>query len=143
MADTIWKKSADLDLMNSISADTMVSRIGISYTEIGEDFIVATMPVDSRTHQPFGLLHGGASAALIETLGSVAANLAVRENEYCVGIEINANHVRAMRDGIVTGTARPVHLGGTIHVWSIDIVDESNKLISTGRITLAVRKTKS
>ncbi len=141
MADTIWKKSADLDLMNSVSADTMVSRIGISYTEIGKDFIVATMPVDSRTYQPFGLLHGGASAALIETLGSVAANLAVGEDEYCVGIEINANHVRAKRDGIVTGTARPVHLGGTIHVWSIDIVDESNKLISAGRITLAVRKT--
>jgi uncharacterized protein (TIGR00369 family) len=142
MADTIWKKSADIDLMNSISADTMVSQIGISYTEIGEDFIVATMPVDSRTHQPFGLLHGGASAALIETLGSVAANLAVEEDEYCVGIEINANHLSAKRDGIVTGTARPVHLGGTIHVWSVDIVDDSDKLISTGRITLAVRKTR-
>lgn len=142
MADNIWKKSADLDLMNSVSADTMVSRIGISYTEIGKDFIVATMPVDSRTHQPFGLLHGGASAVLIETLGSVAANLAVGETEYCVGIEINANHVRAKRDGIVTGTARPVHLGGTIHVWAIDITDESNKLVSTGRITLAVRKTR-
>ncbi len=142
MAETIWKKSADMDLMNSVSADTMVSRVGISYTEIGKDFIVATMPVDSRTHQPFGLLHGGASAALIETLGSVAANLAVGEDEYCVGIEINANHVRAKRDGIVTGTTRPVHLGGTIQVWSIDIVDESNKLISTGRITLAVRKKK-
>jgi len=140
MSESIWKKAYTIDWLNSFSSDTMAEELGIQFTQIGEDYLVATMPVDKRTHQPFGLLHGGASAALLETLGSVAATGASAEGEYCVGVELNINHVRAKRNGLVTGTARPVHLGGTIQVWTIDIVDESGRLISTGRITLAVRK---
>jgi 1,4-dihydroxy-2-naphthoyl-CoA hydrolase len=117
----------------------MVEHIGIEFTEIGDDFIRGTMPVDGRTHQPYGLLHGGASVALAETLGSTGATMCVDTEEYqCVGQEINANHVRAARNGLVTGTARPVHLGGRTQVWVIDIVNEAGKLVCTSRLTVAV-----
>lgn len=117
----------------------MVEYIGITITELGEDFIRGTMPVDHRTQQPMGLLHGGASAALAETLGSLAANLVVdNQKQYCVGLDINANHIRSARSGIVTGTARPFHLGRTTQVWSIEIVDEQNKLVCVSRLTMAV-----
>jgi uncharacterized protein (TIGR00369 family) len=117
----------------------MVEHLGIEFTEIGDDFVRGTMPVDGRTRQPYGLLHGGASVALAETMGSTGATMCVDTTEYqCVGQEINANHVRAARTGLVTGTARPVHLGGRTQVWVIDIVNEAGKLVCTSRLTVAV-----
>jgi 1,4-dihydroxy-2-naphthoyl-CoA hydrolase len=136
---TIWKSLRSVEDLNAGGAGSMVEHIGIKFTEIGDDFIRGTMPVDRRTHQPFGLLHGGASVALAETLGSTGATLCVDTNEYlCVGQEINANHVRAARAGQVTGTARPKHLGGRTHVWIIDIVNEGGELVCTSRLTIAV-----
>jgi uncharacterized protein (TIGR00369 family) len=117
----------------------MLECIGIEFTEIGADFVRGTMPVDGRTRQPYGLLHGGASVALGETLGSTGATLCVDTREYqCVGQEINANHVRAARTGLVTGTARPVHVGRRSHVWSIEIVNEAGKLVCISRLTVAI-----
>ena len=121
----------------------MSDRIGIRFIDIGPDYLTASMPVDERTHQPLGLLHGGASAALIETLGSVGATWSVGAEEYCVGVEINANHVRSARSGKVVGTAKPIHRGSRIHVWQVDIRSEDGKMVSTGRITLAVMKRKA
>lgn len=125
--------------MNRLSVDTMAERIGIEITEVGEDYVVGRMPVDSRTVQAYGILHGGASAALAETLGSIAGILAVDpEREYCVGLEINANHVRSVRSGYVYGKATPLHVGKTTHVWQIRIEDESRHLVCISRLTLAV-----
>jgi 1,4-dihydroxy-2-naphthoyl-CoA hydrolase len=125
--------------LNSGRAGTMIEHLGIEFTEIGDDFIRGTMPVDERTHQPYGLLHGGASVALAETLGSLGATLCIDTTEYqCVGQEINANHLRPVRTGLVTGTARPVHLGGRSQVWTIDIVNEFRRLVCTSRLTVAV-----
>ncbi|MBT8136132.1 MAG: hotdog fold thioesterase [Gammaproteobacteria bacterium] len=117
----------------------MAEHLGILITEIGDDYIQATMPVDDRTRQPMGLLHGGASVVLAETLGSVAANLAVDPARFaCVGLEINANHVRAVHRGQVTGNARPVHIGRSTQVWQIEIHDDENRLVCLSRITLSV-----
>ena len=117
--------------------------LGIQFTEIGSDYLKATMPVDHRTKQPFGILHGGASVVLAETLGSVGAALVVDLNEYvCVGQEINANHLRSVREGLVTGITKPIHLGSNSHVWEIKIYDQSEKLICISRITVAVLKKK-
>lgn len=117
----------------------MVEHLGIVFTEVGEDYLTATLPVDKRTYQPYGLLHGGASLALAETLGSMAAAFCVdRTKQYCVGLEINANHVKSAREGIVTGTTRPIHIGKRTHVWEIKIVNPQNELISISRITMAV-----
>jgi 1,4-dihydroxy-2-naphthoyl-CoA hydrolase len=136
---TIWRSLRSIEDLNSSRPGTMVEHLGIEFTEIGDDFIRGTMPVDGRTRQPYGLLHGGASVALGETLGSTGATLCVDTREYqCVGQEINANHVRAARSGLVTGTARPVHLGGRTQVWVIDIVNEAGKLVCTSRLTVAV-----
>ena len=136
---TIWRSLRSLEELNSSRPGTMVEHIGIEFTEIGDDFIRGTMPVDGRTRQPYGLLHGGASVALAETLGSTGATMCVDTGEYqCVGQEINANHVRAARTGLVTGTARPAHLGGRTQVWVIDIVNEAGKLVCTSRLTVAV-----
>ncbi len=119
--------------------NTMVEHLGIVFTDIQEDSLTATMPVDQRTLQPYGLLHGGASVALAETLGSVAAHLSVDSDRYLtVGLEINANHIKSARSGIVTGTARPIHIGRSTHVWSIDIVNEAGQLVCTSRITMAI-----
>ena len=138
---SIWRSPLTLAQLNGSAEATLVRHLGILFTEIGEDFIRGTMPVDSRTWQPFGLLHGGASVVLAETLGSTAANMCVDTTQYvCVGQEINANHVRAARSGLVTGTARAVHLGGRTHVWTIDIVNEAQKLVCISRITMAVIK---
>ncbi|MEE4240957.1 MAG: hotdog fold thioesterase [Desulfopila sp.] len=137
----IWRKEASLEKLNLLSNNTMVKYLGIEFTELGEDFLVATMTVDSRTHQPFGLLHGGASVALAESVASMAGNLAVDDSRYCVGLEINANHVRPIRSGQVTATARPLALGRTTQVWDIKIVNDSGKLICVSRLTLAVRET--
>jgi 1,4-dihydroxy-2-naphthoyl-CoA hydrolase len=136
---TIWRSLRSVEELNSGRAGTMIEHLGIEFTEIGDDFIRGTMPVDERTHQPYGLLHGGASVALAETLGSLGATLCIDTTEYqCVGQEINANHVRPARTGLVTGTARPVHLGGRSQVWTIDIVNEFRRLVCTSRLTVAV-----
>jgi 1,4-dihydroxy-2-naphthoyl-CoA hydrolase len=136
---SIWQGVYSLAELNAGRAGTLIEHLGIEFTEIGADYIRATMPVDARTRQPYGLLHGGASVALAETLGSMGAAMCVDAKEYqCVGQEINANHVRAARTGQVTGTARPVHLGGRTHVWSIEIVNEAGKLMCISRLTVAV-----
>jgi 1,4-dihydroxy-2-naphthoyl-CoA hydrolase len=138
---SIWRNLRSIDDLNANRSGTLIENLGILFTEIGADFIRGTMPVDTRTAQPYGLLHGGASVALAESLGSMGAAMCVDAAEYqVVGQEINANHVRAARSGLVTGTARAVHLGGRTHVWTIDIVNEAQKLVCISRITMAVIK---
>ena len=131
-------RPSSLEALNALSAGTAMEPLGIEFTELGPDFLRATMPVDRRTHQPYGLLHGGASVLLAETLGSTAAMLSVAEGERCVGIEINANHLRAVREGVVTGTARPLHVGRQTQVWEIRIEDEARRLVCVSRLTVAV-----
>ena len=134
-----WRSLLSVEELNAGRGGTLIEHLGIEFTEIGGDFIRGTMPVDGRTRQPYGLLHGGASVALAETLGSTGAVMCIDPTEYqCVGQEINANHVRAARAGLVTGTARPVHLGGRTQVWAIDLVNEAGKLVCTSRLTVAV-----
>lgn len=135
----IWKQSIDIDRINAWNRNTLVEHLGMEVTEIGEDHVRGTMPVDARTKQPFGLLHGGASVALAESLGSLAANLILDvDKEMAVGLDINANHVRAATSGIVTGTARPLHLGRSTQVWEIRIEDEGANLVCISRLTMAV-----
>jgi 1,4-dihydroxy-2-naphthoyl-CoA hydrolase len=138
---SIWRSLQTVEELNGNRPGTLIENLGILFTEIGDDFVRGTMPVDTRTVQPYGLLHGGASVALAETLGSMGAAMCVNADEYqVVGQEINANHVRAARGGLVTGTARAVHLGGRTHVWSIEIVNDAKKLVCISRITMAVIK---
>ena len=135
----IWKQSVDPDRINGWNRNTLVEHLGMRVTEIGEDFVRGTMPVDRRTIQPFGLLHGGASVALAESLGSLGANLVLEaDKEMAVGLDINANHVRAATSGIVVGTARPLHLGRSTQVWEIRIEDEGQNLVCISRLTMAV-----
>jgi len=133
-----FRRPTSVERLNQLSRGTAMEPLGIVFTEVGADFVRGTMPVDERTRQPYGLLHGGASVLLAETLGSSAGNLCVPEGKVCVGIEINANHVRAARDGVVTGTARPVHVGGRTQVWEIRIEDAAGELVCISRLTLAV-----
>ena len=136
---TIWHRKPDLDELDLWSENTLVRHLDIRFVEIGDDFIAGTLPVDARTHQPFGMLHGGASVALAETLGSVAANLSVDpETHRCLGLEINANHVHPVRSGTVTGVARPIHIGRSTQVWDIRIADENDRLVCVSRLTMAV-----
>ena len=121
-----------------MTAGTAMEVLGIRFTDIGPDYVRGTMPVDPRTHQPYGLLHGGASVLLAETLGSSAGGQCVPEGKGVVGIEINANHVRGVREGVVTGTAPPIHVGGSTQVWEIRIEDEQGRLVCISRLTLAV-----
>ncbi len=139
---SIWYVEAPLASLNAISANTMVEHLGIEFIAMDEESITARMPVDRRTIQPAGLLHGGASVALAETLGSVAATLCVNPAETtCVGLEINANHIRSVRSGFVTGVARPLHLGNSTQVWDIRIYDdEQERLVCVCRLTMAVLK---
>lgn len=131
------------ETIRELSRNTMLEHLGIEFTTIGDDFIEARMPVDRRTHQPMGLLHGGASAALAETLGSVAATFCVDpEKFYCVGLEINANHIKAVKTGYVIGVAKPVHIGRRTQVWDIRIRNEKDDLVCVSRITLAVLEKK-
>jgi 1,4-dihydroxy-2-naphthoyl-CoA hydrolase len=140
---SIWRSAVSVEEMNARGARTMLRPLDIRFTEIGEDFVRGTMPVDERTHQPYGLLHGGASVALAETLGSTGANLCVDPaRHFCVGQEINANHLRSVRAGLVTGTARPAHLGGRSQVWNIEIRDETDALVCISRLTVAVLEIK-
>ena len=135
----IWKQAPDLDRLNGWSENTLMQALGIRFTAIGEDWLAGTMPVDARTHQPFGLLHGGASVALAETLGSSAALLTLDPaQEVAVGLDINANHVRGVREGVVTGTAKALHLGRSTQVWEIRIENEEGALVCVSRLTMAV-----
>jgi 1,4-dihydroxy-2-naphthoyl-CoA hydrolase len=137
----IWRSPRTVEQLNARSGDTLVRHLGIVFTEVGDDFVRATMPVDERTRQPTGLLHGGASVALAETVGSTGANMCVEQPQFmCLGQEINANHVRGAKSGLVIGTARPLHLGGRSHVWSIEIHTEARELICISRLTMAVIK---
>ena len=137
--ESIWFRPYTLSEVNALQRDSMVELLGIEFTAIGTDHVSARMPVDSRTVQPFRLLHGGASVTLAETLGSTGAVMATDPARVqVVGQEINANHLRAVREGHVTGTARPIHLGGRSHVWSIEIVDDAGRLVCVSRLTLAI-----
>ena len=138
----IWYDPAiTAEQINPIGKGNMAEWLGIEITEVGDDYLKATMPVDDRTRQPYGLLHGGASVVLAETLGSVGAAFVVDRNKYdCVGLEINANHLRGVREGIVTGIARPIHIGKTTQVWEIRIHDSRDKIVCISRITIAVLK---
>jgi 1,4-dihydroxy-2-naphthoyl-CoA hydrolase len=125
--------------LNKLVPNTLLAQLGIEFTQLGSDFLEAKMPVDARTHQPFGLLHGGASVALAESLGSMGAACCIDMNTHsCVGLEINANHIKGVTSGYVVGTARPLHVGKKTHVWEIKIVNEQNELVCVSRITMAV-----
>jgi uncharacterized protein (TIGR00369 family) len=137
----LWFRDYTLEELNQIMADTLISHVGIEFVEIGGDFLRARMPVDKRTRQPMGILHGGASVVLAETLGSGASNLAINRDEfYAVGLEINANHVRSVASGYVIGTARPLHLGKSTQVWEMQIRDEEENLVCVSRMTNVVLK---
>jgi 1,4-dihydroxy-2-naphthoyl-CoA hydrolase len=141
---SIWfHQSMEVSQLQSFGNNTMATHLGIEITEIGENFLKAKMPVDPRTQQPYGMLHGGASVALAETLGSVGSACVINPEEFiCVGLEINANHIRGVRAGHVHGTAMPLHLGQTTHVWEIRILDDQDKLICVSRLTVAILKKK-
>lgn len=136
----IWKQETTLDTLNHLFNSNMMTHLGIEFTEIGEDYLVGRMPVDERTRQPFGLLHGGASVVLAETLGSCAANMCLDpEKQYAVGLDVNANHLRAVKEGYVYGTARPLHRGRSTHVWEIRIETAEQKPVAISRLTMAVK----
>ena len=136
---SLFNAAITLESLTQMSSRTMVEHLGIQFTAIGDDSIEAKMPVDHRTHQPLGLLHGGASVTLAETLGSIAATACLDLRiQYCVGLEINANHIKSVKEGWVYGTARPLHIGKKTHVWEIKITNEKKELVCVSRITLAV-----
>lgn len=136
---SIWKRQATVEALNATNPGTLNEALGIRFTEIGADYLRGTLPVDPRTRQPYGLLHGGASVALAESLGSVAGWLSLpADGGRTMGLEINANHVRAITDGVVTGTARPLHLGRSTQVWEVRIEDAQGRLTCVSRITLVV-----
>lgn len=136
---SIWHSEVTVEQLQESTRNTLSAHLGIRYTVIGPDYLCATMPVDARTQQPAGVLHGGASLALAESLGSVGANLCIdRKTQLCVGQDINANHLRPVASGLVTATARPYHLGSRSHVWHIEIRDEKDRLVCVSRLTMAV-----
>ena len=135
---SIWKRSLTPDM--AVFKENMCDHIGIEITEVGDDYLRGTMPVDRRTIQPMGLLHGGASVVLAESLGSIAANLCCDDGCYCVGLEINANHLRSVTSGKVTGTTRPIHIGRSTQVWEIKIEDDHGRPTCISRITMATKK---
>jgi 1,4-dihydroxy-2-naphthoyl-CoA hydrolase len=136
---SIWRIQPSIEQLQAYSRNTLAETIGIRVTEIGPDFVRATMPVNPKTHQPLRILHGGASVALAETVGSLAASLCVDPNLYvCLGQDINANHLRPVASGLVTATARPHHIGKRSQVWGIEIRDEQDKLVCVSRLTMAV-----
>ncbi|MEW7311248.1 1,4-dihydroxy-2-naphthoyl-CoA hydrolase [Buttiauxella gaviniae] len=134
----IWRREVSLEALNKMGADNMVEHVGIVFTRISDNELEATMPVDNRTRQPFGLLHGGASVVLAETLGSVAGYLCTEGEQKIVGLEVNANHLRSAREGIVRGVCTAVHVGRRHQVWQIEISDEQGRLCCTSRLTTAV-----
>jgi len=142
---SVWfKNDWNIEKLNKLASNTMNELIGIQFTEVGENYLKARMPVDHRTRQAYGLLHGGASATLAETVGSVASVMAVDPDlYYCVGVEINANHLRSVKEGYVFATAMPLHIGLSSHVWEIKITDQNEKLICVSRLTVFVKQKKS
>jgi 1,4-dihydroxy-2-naphthoyl-CoA hydrolase len=134
----IWRRPIEVEALTRLGAATLPGHVGIEFTEVGDDWLAARMPVDHRTHQPFGRLHGGASVVLAETVASVGATMALGEGKLAVGLEINANHVRPATNGHVHATATAESLGRTTQVWTIRIVDDAGKLVCLSRITLAV-----
>lgn len=134
----IWKRTLTLAELNALGQNSLVSHLGIVFTAIGDDALEATMPVDARTHQPFGLLHGGASVVLAESMGSIAGYLCVEEGKTVVGIEVNASHHRAVSSGEVRGICRPLHLGGRNQTWQIEIRNQRDQLCCSARLTVAV-----
>jgi 1,4-dihydroxy-2-naphthoyl-CoA hydrolase len=135
---SIWRVTATPEELTERGSRTLPGYLGIRIVEIGPDFLRATMPVNEHTHQPFGVLHGGASVALAETVGSMASMLCVDPGYLALGQDINANHLRKVSSGLVTATARPFHLGRTSHVWHIEIRDEQERLVCVSRLTMAV-----
>ncbi|MBT7260397.1 MAG: hotdog fold thioesterase [Desulfobacula sp.] len=136
----IWKKEIKIEELNLVSRESIVENVGIEFLEKGEDFLSATMPVDKRTKQPLGILHGGASVVLAETLGSTASYMTLEDSSYSVGLEIKANHLKNAVKGVVKGVAKPVHLGKTTQVWDISITNEKNELVCVSRLTMLVLK---
>ena len=136
---SLWKKSATPEQLNEFAANCLVGHLKIQFTAIGENSITATMPVASFTQQPLGFLHGGASVVLAETLGSMAGHLACDEGQTCFGVEVNANHMRSVKDGLVTAVAEPLRIGRFIQVWDIKITDQRGELICVSRLTVAVK----
>jgi len=134
----IWQHPISVETITAMCVNTAVSHLGIEFVAVGDDFISARVPVDARTRQPFGLLHGGVSVVLAETLGSVAANYACPVGHQAVGLDINANHLRGVKSGWVTGTVRAVHIGRTTQVWQIDMCNEAGEVSCVSRITMAV-----
>ncbi|MDT0177081.1 hotdog fold thioesterase [Enterobacter sp. BRE11] len=134
----IWKRATDLDALNAIGENSLVAHIGIRFTAIGDDYLEAVMPVDARTHQPFGLLHGGASVVLAESMGSIAGYLCTEEGKSVVGIEVNASHHRPVSSGEVRGICRPLHIGSRNQVWQIEIRNARGQLCCSSRLTVAV-----
>jgi len=139
----IWKKEFKIDDLNGFRENSIVGHLDIEFVEKGDDFLSATMPVDQRTMQPMGILHGGASVVLAETLGSSASYMTLAEPYYSVGLEVKANHLKSVSKGLVKGTAKPVHLGRTTQVWDISVENEKNELICVSRLTMAVLKNSS
>ena len=135
---SLWKKSVSVAELTAIHVDTAVQHLGIEFLEVGDDFIRARVPVNTQTRQPYGLLHGGVSVVLAETLGSIGAFYACPEGHRGVGLDINANHIRAASSGWVTGTARAVHIGRTTQVWQIDMVNDAGEITCVSRITMAI-----
>lgn len=136
---TIWHANVDLKFINDRGLNTMSEFLQIEFIDKGDDYLIARMPVVPRTRQPLGIMHGGASCVLAETVGSTAANLCVDfKTSYCVGLDINTNHIRSIREGFVIAKAQPFHLGKSTQVWGIDIKDEAQRLISVNRLTMAV-----
>lgn len=135
----IWQTELNVEVANERAKGSMSEHLGIEFVACGDDYLIAKMPVDERTRQPLGIMHGGSSCVLAETVGSTAANYCVdTEKFYCVGLDINTNHIRSIKSGYVYGTAKPYHIGRTTQVWSIEIRDDNGKLISINRLTMAV-----
>jgi 1,4-dihydroxy-2-naphthoyl-CoA hydrolase len=135
----VFLSKPTLDQLNNLGNGTMVSHLGIIFTTIGDDYLEASMPVDSRTKQPMGLLHGGANVVLAETIGSVAASMTIDpKKQFVVGLEINANHLKSVREGMVFGTATPIHLGNSTQVWEIKIKNTAGQLCCISRLTMAI-----
>lgn len=136
---TIWHHNVTVEQLNERGKNTLAEFIGIQFTEVGDDYLIATMPVDNRTKQPIGILHGGANVVLAETMASTAANIVIDiEKQYCVGLEINANHIRSTTEGVVIGKTYPLHIGRTTHVWQVEIKNELGKLTCVSRMTASV-----
>ncbi len=135
---TIWKQEINLERLNERGKDTLGGFLGIVFFEVGDDYLLASMPIDHRHHQPLGIMHGGASCVLAESVGSTGANFCVPSEFYCVGLDINTNHIRSIRKGQVIARAFPYHLGRTTQVWGIEIKDEADKIISINRLTMSI-----